>query len=260
MGGGPGSQAQTVPRGQGRDPLGQGPGLGPLGPGALGAPGPKMWDTRGDSNYLLSGKLPTVRQATYCQAKLPTVRQATYSQACTQPIHRHAPKRHRHAPKRHRHAPKSLHRLAPNNRVHAHTRAIDMHPKGIDFAPKSSRIHAPKLFDFLEKLKVCRMAQDLSKSVPMVFRSPGKPLIKLFHFIFNSKCHFSKVSFLYNCLLYCLLNCLLYCLLACCRPSGFPTLCFPTNRQFDRQYNRQFTRQLYKNMTFEKLHFELNIK
>ena len=38
-------------------------------------------------SYLLSGKLPTVRQATYCQAsyllsgKLPTVRQATYSQA-----------------------------------------------------------------------------------------------------------------------------------------------------------------------------------
>ena len=65
------------------------------------------------ASYLLSGKatycqakLPTVRQATYCQAsylqsgKLPTVRQATYSQACTQPIHRHAPKRHRHAPKR----------------------------------------------------------------------------------------------------------------------------------------------------------------
>ena len=116
------------------------------------------------ASYLLSGKLPTVRQATYCQAKLPTVRQATYCQAklptvkqsylqsgkatysqaklptvrhapnrsidmhpkaaymhpivsiymhpttayfarnnrilCTQPSHRHAPKRHRHAPKR----------------------------------------------------------------------------------------------------------------------------------------------------------------
>ena len=51
----------------------------------------------GECNYLLSGKLPTVRQA-------------TYSQACTQPSHRHAPKRHRHAPK-------SLHRLAPNNRI-----------------------------------------------------------------------------------------------------------------------------------------------
>ena len=66
-------------------------GPGPLGPGAgagtpwargLGAPGPKMWDTRGARNYLLSGRLPTVRQATYCQAsyllsgKLPTVRHA----------------------------------------------------------------------------------------------------------------------------------------------------------------------------------------
>ena len=39
------------------------------------------------------------------------------------------------------------------------------------------------------------MAQDLFKSVPMVFRSLGKPLIKLFHFIFNSKCHFKKVIF-----------------------------------------------------------------
>ena len=42
-------------RGRGRDPLGQGPG-GPL-------PKPKMWDTRGECNYLLSGKLPTVRHA-----------------------------------------------------------------------------------------------------------------------------------------------------------------------------------------------------
>ena len=58
------------------------------------------------TDYLLSGK------ATYSQAKLPTVRQATYSQACTQPIHRHAPRRHRHAPK-------TLHRLARNNRIHA---------------------------------------------------------------------------------------------------------------------------------------------
>ena len=58
----------------------------------LGAPGPKMWDTRGDSNYLLSGKLPTFKQATYCQASYllsgkpsAVVRQATYSQASLQP-------------------------------------------------------------------------------------------------------------------------------------------------------------------------------
>ena len=65
-----------------------------LGPGSLG-PGPMvplgpMGPSLGDGeSYLQSGK------ATYCQAKLPTVRQATYSQACTQPSHRHAPKRHR---------------------------------------------------------------------------------------------------------------------------------------------------------------------
>ncbi len=35
------------------------------------------------------------------------------------------------------------------------------------------------------------MVWDLSRSVPMVFRSPGNTLINLFHFIFNSKCHFS---------------------------------------------------------------------
>ena len=55
--------------------------------------------------------------------------------------------------------------------------------------------------------KNCLMVWDLSRSVPGVFRSPGSPLIKLFHLLFNSKCRFFKVHFLYNCLL----NCLLYC-------------------------------------------------
>ena len=59
---------------------------------------------------------------------------------------------------------------------------------------------------FSDCLSICKMVRDLSRSVPRVFRSLGKPLIKLFHFIFNSKCHFWKDSFLYNCLLYCLLN------------------------------------------------------
>ena len=40
------------------------------------------------------------------------------------------------------------------------------------------------------------MVWDLSRSVPMMFRTPGNPLIHLFHFIFNSKCHFWKVRFL----------------------------------------------------------------
>ena len=116
---------------------GQGAGAGTPWARGLGAPGPKMWDTRGERNYLLSGRLPTVRQATYCQAKLPTVRQATYSQAklptvrqsylqsgkatysqaCTQQPHTCTQPSHRHAPKRHRHAPKSIHRLAPNFRI-----------------------------------------------------------------------------------------------------------------------------------------------
>ena len=69
------------------------------------------------------------------------------------------------------------------------------------------------------------MVWDLSRSVPGVFRSPGKPLIKLFHLLLNLKCHFPKVSFLLNCLLYCLLycllNCLLYCLLDCLLPIAY---------------------------------------
>ena len=44
------------------------------------------------------------------------------------------------------------------------------------------------------------MVWDLSRSVPMVFRSPGNPLINLFHLLFNSKYHFSTVCFLLNCL------------------------------------------------------------
>ena len=178
----PGGPGDTVEEGLGPRPLGP---IGPMVQGPWGPWGP-AWGM-GKATYS-QAKLPTVRQATYCQAKLPTVRQATYSQACTQPIHRHAPKRHRHAPK-------SLHRLAPNNRILC-TQPLHRHaPKRRIHAPKSSRIHAPKLCVFLKILKVCRMAQDLSKSVPMVFRSPGKALIKLFHFIFNSKCHFLKVSF-----------------------------------------------------------------
>ena len=117
-------------RGRGWDPLGQGPGgRGPLGPRCR--IHVESVTTYCQASHRLSGKLPTVRQsyllsgkATYRQAKpyllsgkLPTVRQsylqsgkATYCQACTQPIHRHAPKRHRHAPN-------SIHIHAPNNRI-----------------------------------------------------------------------------------------------------------------------------------------------
>ena len=40
-------------------------------------------------------------------------------------------------------------------------------------------------FIFLHFLKICFMVWDLSRSVRMVFRSPGNLLIKLCHFIFN---------------------------------------------------------------------------
>ena len=48
---------------------------------------------------------------------------------------------------------------------------------------------------FCDFLKNCFMVWDLSRSVPRVFRSPGNPLIKLLHLLFNSKYNFFKVIF-----------------------------------------------------------------
>ena len=42
-------------------------------------------------------------------------------------------------------------------------------------------------------LTFCKMVRDLSRSVPMVFRSLGTPHNKLFHFIFNSEHNVSEV-------------------------------------------------------------------
>ena len=53
-------------------------------------------------------------------------------------------------------------------------------------------------FIFWDVLKICFMAWDLSRSVPRVFRSPGNPLIKLFHFSFLWKYHFLKSQLLYT--------------------------------------------------------------
>ena len=127
-----------------------------MGPGPLGAPGPRCRirvvhvTTYCQASYLLTGKLPTVRQAisrmklapnnrrhapkrfriqtTYCQAKLPTVRQATYYQASYLLSGMH---------------PNVAADFAPNNRIHAPNRSIDMHPKGIDMHPKVSIDFAP---------------------------------------------------------------------------------------------------------------------
>ena len=48
--------------------MGQGAGAGTPWARGLGAPGRKMQDTHGERNYLLSGKLLTIRQTTYFQA------------------------------------------------------------------------------------------------------------------------------------------------------------------------------------------------
>ena len=87
--------------GQGPGPLGQGPG--PLGPG------PKLQDTHGECNYLLSGRLPTVRQTTYCQASYLLSGRLS-----------------------------AVMKLAPNSRIHAPKRLIDMHPKSAYMHPNVS--------------------------------------------------------------------------------------------------------------------------
>ena len=146
-------------------PLGQGPG----GPWAQ------------DVGYVWRVSLPTVRQATYCQA-------------CTQPLHRLAPSNRIHAPR-------SLHRLAPNNGIlctqQPHTCTQPLHRLAAKIridAPKSFHIHAPKirilctqpfynhfvaLDMFLLFLINCFMTRDLTRNAPRVFRSPGNPSIQL---------------------------------------------------------------------------------
>ena len=107
-----------------------------LGPGPLGAPGPKIWDTRGECNYLLSGKLPTVRQATYCQAGYQPY------QRCTQKAYTLHPNVSAY--------------FAPNNRIHAPNRSIDMHPKGIDMHPKVSiDLHPTTAYFAPKRAKTC---------------------------------------------------------------------------------------------------------
>ena len=88
---------------------------------------PKLQDTHGECNYLLSGRLPTVRQTTYCQASYLLSGKATYSQAKL-PTVRHAPNNRIHA---------------PNRAIDMHPKAAYMHPKGIDMHPKVSIYFAP---------------------------------------------------------------------------------------------------------------------
>ena len=64
-------------------PMVQGPWgpWGPYGPGA-GAPGPKLQDTHGECNYLLSGRLPTVSRCQRCTQQPHTCTQ-TFPNRCT---------------------------------------------------------------------------------------------------------------------------------------------------------------------------------
>ena len=86
----------------------------------------------GECNYLLSGKLPTVRQSYLLSGKLPTVR--------------HAPNRsidmHPKGIDMHPKVSIDLHPttayFAPNNRIHAPNRSIDMHPTSAYMHPKVS--------------------------------------------------------------------------------------------------------------------------
>ena len=51
------------------------------------------------------------------------------------------------------------------------------------FGPKAHGAYGTIMF--LTSFEKCFMVWDLSRSVPGAFRSPGNPLIKLFHFISN---------------------------------------------------------------------------
>ena len=122
-----------------------------LGPGPLGAPGPRcrirvvQVTTYCQASYLLSGMHPNVAayfapnnriQTTYCQAKLPTVRQAfSRYETCTQQPHTLHPN-----------VSADLH---PTTAYMHPNVAAYMHPKGAYFAPKSSRIHAPKSYTYI---------------------------------------------------------------------------------------------------------------
>ena len=140
----------------------------PIGPRGLGAPGPKMWDTRGERNYLLSGRLPAVRQATYYQAsyllsgklptirhapkrsrilctqrphadyllsgKLPTIRQATYCQTSLQPLWNLLP-----TVRQATYCQASLQPL-----WNLHPTSAYMHPNVSAYFAPNNRIHAPK--------------------------------------------------------------------------------------------------------------------
>ena len=143
--------------------MGQGPGPGPLGPGAWGPLGPRCGirvenvTTDCQAGYLLSGKLPTIRQATYYQASY-----------LLSGMH-----------------PNVAADFAPNNRIHAPNRSIDMHPKGIDMhpklsidlhptsaysAPKRFRIHAPNnRIHSPNRFGVICHSQVLKKSVKPYF-------------------------------------------------------------------------------------------
>ena len=122
--------------------LGQGPGPGPLGPGAWGPLGPR-YGIRVES------------VTTYCQASYLLSGKATYCQACTQPLHRLAPNNRIHAPKSFRIGePHTLHPttaylhprasayFAPSNGILCTQPLHRLAPKIRIHAPKSFRIHA----------------------------------------------------------------------------------------------------------------------
>ena len=144
-----------------------GQGLGPLGPG------PKLQDTHGECNYLLSGRLPTVRQTTYCQANYllskleavthgesnyllsgrpPTVRQAkTVRHAPNRSIDLHPTTAYMH-PRVFAYMHPTTAYFARNIRIlctqqpHTCTQPLHRHaPKIRIHAPKSIRINAPQI-------------------------------------------------------------------------------------------------------------------
>ena len=147
-----------------------------------------------------SYRIHAERITTYCQAKLPTVRHAPNRSIDLHPTtaylhprvsaYLHPTTAYMHPTSAYMHPKVSIY-IHPTSAYFAPNPSAYMHPKSAYMHPRVSAY----MHQICDLLKICFMVWDLSRSVPMVFRTPGNPLINLFHFICNSKCHFFKVSF-----------------------------------------------------------------
>ena len=154
-----------------------GPGAGAGSPWArgLGAPGPKLQDTGfqplSEMHPITAYMHPRVSADMHPTSayfapnnRIPCTQ--PFPHTCTQNPHTCTQK----SPYRCTQQPHTLH---PTVSAYMHPNSANMHP--IVYA------YMHQIFRIFMFLKMCNMVQDLSRSVPRVFRSPGNPSINLFH-------------------------------------------------------------------------------